>query len=43
MVPSLCTELDIALRQLISLVIRRKVVTEAGTPYLLLKVDLEKK
>lgn len=37
------TELDITLWQLISLIVRRKVVTEADTPNLLMKVDLEKK
>lgn len=37
------TEFDITLWQLISLIVRRKVVTEADTPNLLMKVDLEKK
>ena len=43
MVPSLGTELDVTTRQLISLIVRRKVVAEAGTPYILMKMDLEKK
>ena len=43
MVAFLVTGLDITLRQLISLIFRRKVVTEAYTLYLLMKVDLEKK
>ena len=43
MVAFLITGLDITLRQLNSLIFRRKVVTEAYTLYLLMKVDLEKK
>ena len=43
MVPFLGTELDITLRQLVSLIVRRTVVTEADTSYLLMQVDLEEK
>ena len=43
MVPFIGTELNITLRQLISVIVRRKVVTKADTPYLLMKVDSEKK
>lgn len=41
--PFLGTELDITLRKLISLIFRRKHVTDADIPYLFMKVDLENK
>ena len=43
MIPFMSVELDITLRQLTSLVVKNEVFSDANTPYLLLKLDLEKK
>ena len=43
MIPFLAVELDIKFRQLTSLVVKNEVVSDANTPYLLLKLDLGKK
>ena len=43
MVPFLAVEFDVMLRQLTSLVVKDKVVSDANTPHLLLKLDLGKK
>ena len=43
MIPFLSTELDTALRQVMSLFLRRQVLEEATTPYKLLKIDLRKR
>ena len=43
MIPFLAVELDITLRQLTSLVVKNEIVSDANTPYLLLKLDLGKK
>ena len=43
MIPFLAVELDVTLRQLTSLVVKNEVVSDANTPYLLLKLDLGKK
>ena len=43
MIPFLSVELDVTLRQLTSSVVKNKVVSDANTPDLLLKLDLEKK
>ena len=43
MIPFLAVELDVTLRQLTSLVVKNEVVSDASTPYLLLKFHLGKK
>ena len=43
MIPFLAVELDVTLRQLTSLVVKNEVVSDASTPYLLLKFDFGKK
>ena len=43
MIPFLAVELDLTRRQLTSLVVKSEVVSDANTPYLLLKLNLEKK
>ena len=43
MIPFLSVELDATLRQLTSSVVKNEVVSDANTPDLLLKLDLEKK
>ena len=43
MIPFLAVELDVTLKQLTSLVVKNKVVSNANTPCLLLKLDLRKK
>ena len=43
MIPFLAVALDVTLRQLTSLVVKKEVVSDASTPYLLLKLDLGKK
>ena len=43
MIPFLSVELDVTLRQLTSSVVKNEVVSDANTPDLLLKLDLEKK
>ena len=43
MIPFLAVEFEVTLRQLTSLVVKNKVVSDANNPYLLLKLDLGKK
>ena len=43
MIPFLAVELDVTLRQLTSLVVKKEVVSDANTLYLLLKLNLGKK
>ena len=43
MVPFLSEELDSIIRRLLSLFIKKKVLTEAGTPHALMKIDIQKK
>ena len=43
MIPFLAVEFELTLRQLTSLVVKNKVVSDANNPYLLLKLDLGKK
>ena len=43
MILFLADELDVTLRQLTSLVVKNEVVSDANSPYLLLKLDLGKK
>ena len=43
MIPFLAVELDVTLRPLTSLVVKHEAVSNANTPYLLLKLDLGKK
>ena len=43
MIPFLAVELDVMLKQLTSLVVKNRVVSNANTPCLLLKLDLRKK
>ena len=43
MIPFLALELYVTLRQLTSLDVKNKVVSDSNVPYLLLKLDLRKK
>ena len=43
MVPFLSKELDAIIRRLLSLFIKKKVITEGGTPHAIMKIDIQKK